>query len=92
MIKLTSVTQNGRVTTPPALTSPTEKSVKAKASQPATASTEQTMMQARQTLSAMPDVDNEKVAQVKAALSRGEITLDSQGLSQAMLSFFQGSE
>ncbi|MBT0727563.1 flagellar biosynthesis anti-sigma factor FlgM [Rosenbergiella australiborealis] len=92
MIKLTPSTPNERVSTvvtPPSQSVGSEKTAQSKAP---TSSTEQTLMQARQSLSELPDVDLNKVAEVKAALSRGDITLDQEKLADSILSFFQRSE
>lgn len=42
-------------------------------------------------LDSLPVVDLDKVAELKAALSNGEIKLDSASLSQSMLSYHRGS-
>lgn len=41
-------------------------------------------------LSTMPDVDMEKVAELKAAIQAGNITLEPKKLAQAMLKYHQG--
>lgn len=41
-------------------------------------------------LSTMPDVDMDKVAELKAAIQAGNITLDPNRLAQAMLKYHQG--
>lgn len=92
MIKLTSVTHNDRVNTPVISSQDNETAIKTSAPKVLSASTEQTMMDARQTLAAMPEVDNAKVAEMKAALSLGELTADSDGLARSMLGFYQRSE
>ena len=92
MIKLTSVTHNDRINTPVVASQDNEKAIKTSAPKVMSASTGQTMMEARQALAAMPEVDSAKVAEVKAALGRGELTADSEGLARSMLSFYQRSE
>ncbi|WP_230625681.1 flagellar biosynthesis anti-sigma factor FlgM [Photobacterium leiognathi] len=52
----------------------------------------QLLAQAKQPLSALPDVDMAKVEQIKAALNRGEISLDVDALSSAILQFHTGHE
>ncbi|WP_305458492.1 flagellar biosynthesis anti-sigma factor FlgM [Photobacterium leiognathi] len=52
----------------------------------------QLLTQATQPLSALPDVDIAKVEQIKAALNRGEISLDVDALSSAILQFHTGHE
>ncbi|WP_305374434.1 flagellar biosynthesis anti-sigma factor FlgM [Photobacterium leiognathi] len=47
----------------------------------------QLLTQATQPLSALPDVDMAKVEQIKTALNRGEISLDVDALSSAILQF-----
>lgn len=92
MIKLTPTLPNDRVSiasTQPVKTESSEKVAPSKISSP---STEQTLTQARDQLAQLPEVDLNKVAEVKAALSRGEIGLDSEALAHSMLAFFQRSE
>lgn len=43
-------------------------------------------------LDSLPVVDFAKVAELKAALSNGEIKLDSASLAQSMLSYHRGSD
>ena len=43
-------------------------------------------------LEALPDVDMAKVEQVRNALARGELSLDTKALSQAVLQFHTGHE
>ena len=52
----------------------------------------QLLAQAQQPLSALPDVDMAKVEQIKNALNRGEINLDIEALSSAILQFHTGHE
>lgn len=52
----------------------------------------QRLAQAQQPLSALPDVDMAKVEQIKNALNRGEINLDIEALSSAILQFHTGHE
>ncbi|KJF92849.1 LfgM [Photobacterium angustum] len=52
----------------------------------------QRLAQAQQPLSALPDVDMAKVEQIKSALNRGEINLDIEALSSAILQFHTGHE
>ncbi len=47
---------------------------------------------AQNELAKMPDVDLAKVQQVRLALARGEIGLDSKALSQAVMQFHTGHE
>jgi len=92
MIKLTPTLPNDRVSiasTQPAKTESSDNLAPPKISSP---STEQTLTQARDQLAQLPEVDLDKVAEVKAALSRGEIGLDSEALARSMLAFFQRSE
>ncbi|KPA51361.1 LfgM [Photobacterium leiognathi subsp. mandapamensis] len=57
-----------------------------------TAIDSQLLTQAIQPLNALPDVDIAKVEQIKAALNRGEISLDVEALSSAILQFHTGHE
>jgi negative regulator of flagellin synthesis FlgM len=43
-------------------------------------------------LDKLPAVDMEKIAEVKAALARGEIALDNAALAKSMLSYHRGSD
>ncbi|CAM3868401.1 Anti-sigma-28 factor, FlgM [Vibrio aerogenes CECT 7868] len=43
-------------------------------------------------ISSLPDVDMAKVEQVRQALSRGELSLDTKALSQALMKFHTGHE
>lgn len=92
MIKLTPTSPNDRVST--SLTQPvkTENSEKVTSSKVSSPSTEQTLTQAREQLGQLPEVDLDNVAKVKAALGRGEISLNTDALAQSMLTFFQRSE
>lgn len=47
---------------------------------------------AQQEMANLPDVDMTKVAQVRDALQRGELGLDMQALSQAVMKFHTGHE
>ena len=92
MIKLTPAAPNDRVSTSltaPAAREPSGKESIAKSASP---STEQVLTHARQSLGQLPEVDLNKVAEVKAALSRGEISLDGEALAHSILSFYQRSE
>lgn len=40
----------------------------------------------------LPDVDMEKVEQIRTALSKGELALDTKALSKAVLKFHSGHE
>lgn len=46
----------------------------------------------QQALSAMPDVDTAKVAAIKLALQRGEISTDPVELASSMLAYHRGSD
>ena len=43
-------------------------------------------------LGSLPEVDMDKVEQIKAALQRGEIKLDTGALSRSMLAYHNGSD
>lgn len=43
-------------------------------------------------LGSLPEVDLDKVEQIKAALQRGEIKLDTGALSRSMLAYHNGSD
>ena len=48
--------------------------------------------QAQQSLATLPDVDMEKIASIKNALQRGELDLNMQALSQAIMKFHSGHD
>lgn len=43
-------------------------------------------------LDKLPAVDMDKIAEVRAALARGEIALDNDALAQSMLSYHRGTD
>ncbi|MDW2127044.1 flagellar biosynthesis anti-sigma factor FlgM, partial [Vibrio sp. 2033] len=43
-------------------------------------------------MKSLPDVDMEKVEQVRNALARGELSLDTKALSKAIMQFHTGHE
>ncbi|MEZ8143186.1 flagellar biosynthesis anti-sigma factor FlgM [Enterovibrio norvegicus FF-33] len=47
---------------------------------------------AQQELASMPNIDMAKVEQIRTALQRGELSLDMQALSQAVMQFHTGHE
>ncbi len=63
-----------------------------KISEPAMNVNTAALEKAQAEMAELPDVDMEKVAQVRAALSRGELSLDSKALSQALMQFHTGHE
>lgn len=48
--------------------------------------------QMQQALSVLPEVDTDKVAAIKLALQRGEISTDPAELASSMLAFHRGSD
>lgn len=92
MIKLTNVTRNEFQSSPVAPVKKTESATTKASSVALTPSTEQTITQARHELAQFPEVDLDKVAQVKAGLARGEIKVDTVSLASAITDFFQRSE
>lgn len=71
---------------------PSSQSVKNNAINTPSTIDSQRLAQAQQPLSALPDVDMAKVEQIKNALNRGEINLDIEALSSAILQFHTGHE
>ncbi|MCG6231774.1 flagellar biosynthesis anti-sigma factor FlgM [Vibrio furnissii] len=61
-------------------------------SEPALNANTVALEKAQAELAALPDVDMAKVEQVRAALARGELSLDSKALSQALIQFHTGHE
>jgi len=45
--------------------------------------------QAQQTLREMPDVDTQRVADLKAAIRNGELDLDADSLSRSMMDYYR---
>ncbi|WP_165312868.1 flagellar biosynthesis anti-sigma factor FlgM [Vibrio ziniensis] len=71
---------------------PAELSQPTKISEPAMNANTAALEKAQSDMASLPDIDMEKVAQVRAALARGELDLDSKALSQAMMQFHTGHE
>lgn len=44
---------------------------------------------AQQTLRDMPDVDSQRIAELKAAVSQGKLDLDADSLSRAMMDYYR---
>jgi negative regulator of flagellin synthesis FlgM len=60
--------------------------------QPQTTIEQALTAEAAEQLQQLPDIDAEKVAAVKNALARGELALDIQALSSAVMRFHTGHE
>ncbi|MGK8439894.1 flagellar biosynthesis anti-sigma factor FlgM [Ectopseudomonas hydrolytica] len=58
----------------------------------AAASAEPRLEQLQQALRSLPEVDLDKVAQLKAALARGELSSDPAALAGSMLTYHSGSD
>jgi negative regulator of flagellin synthesis FlgM len=58
----------------------------------ASASHEPRLEQLQDALRSLPDVDLDKVAQLKAALARGELSSDPAALAGSMLTYHSGSD
>ncbi|TRO40411.1 flagellar biosynthesis anti-sigma factor FlgM [Pseudomonas sp. ALS1131] len=58
----------------------------------ARASQEPRLEQLQDALRSLPDVDLDKVAQLKAALARGELSSDPAALAGSMLTYHSGSD
>ncbi len=71
---------------------PAESKSAAKVTEPAINANTAALDKAQAELTTLADVDTEKVAQVRAALARGELSLDSKVLSQALMQFHTGHE
>ncbi|PSV26200.1 MULTISPECIES: flagellar biosynthesis anti-sigma factor FlgM [unclassified Photobacterium] len=76
----------------PAEQQPSSQTVKNSAINTPSTIDSQLLAQAQQPLNALPDVDMAKVEQIKNALNRGEINLDIEALSSAILQFHTGHE
>ncbi len=63
-----------------------------KVSEPAFQANTAAIDRAQAEMKSLPDVDMEKVEQVRNALARGELSLDTKALSKAIMQFHTGHE
>ncbi|EJG0887700.1 flagellar biosynthesis anti-sigma factor FlgM [Vibrio parahaemolyticus] len=71
---------------------PVETMEQTKASEPAFQANTAAIDRAQAEMKSLPDVDMEKVEQVRNALARGELSLDTKALSKAIMQFHTGHE
>ncbi|HAS6967786.1 TPA: flagellar biosynthesis anti-sigma factor FlgM [Vibrio parahaemolyticus] len=71
---------------------PVETMEQTKVSEPAFQANTAAIDRAQAEMKSLPDVDMEKVEQVRNALSRGELSLDTKALSKAIMQFHTGHE
>ncbi|EGR1574966.1 flagellar biosynthesis anti-sigma factor FlgM [Vibrio parahaemolyticus] len=71
---------------------PVETMEQAKVSEPAFQANTAAIDRAQAEMKSLPDVDMEKVEQVRNALARGELSLDTKALSKAIMQFHTGHE
>ncbi|HIF5617344.1 flagellar biosynthesis anti-sigma factor FlgM [Vibrio parahaemolyticus] len=71
---------------------PVETMEQTKVSEPAFQANTAAIDRAQAEMKSLPDVDMEKVEQVRNALARGELSLDTKALSKAMMQFHTGHE
>ncbi|EGQ7775658.1 TPA: flagellar biosynthesis anti-sigma factor FlgM [Vibrio parahaemolyticus] len=71
---------------------PVETMEQTKVSEPAFQANTAAIDRARAEMKSLPDVDMEKVEQVRNALARGELSLDTKALSKAIMQFHTGHE
>ncbi|EGR1168173.1 TPA: flagellar biosynthesis anti-sigma factor FlgM [Vibrio parahaemolyticus] len=71
---------------------PVETIEQTKVSEPAFQANTAAIDRARAEMKSLPDVDMEKVEQVRNALARGELSLDTKALSKAIMQFHTGHE
>ncbi|HCE3200963.1 flagellar biosynthesis anti-sigma factor FlgM [Vibrio parahaemolyticus] len=71
---------------------PVETMEQAKVSEPAFQTNTAAIDRAQAEMKSLPDVDMEKVEQVRNALARGELSLDTKALSKAIMQFHTGHE
>ncbi|MBE4011066.1 flagellar biosynthesis anti-sigma factor FlgM [Vibrio parahaemolyticus] len=71
---------------------PVETMEQAKVSEPAFQASTAAIDRAQAEMKSLPDVDMEKVEQVRNALARGELSLDTKALSKAIMQFHTGHE
>ncbi|WP_274018847.1 flagellar biosynthesis anti-sigma factor FlgM [Vibrio parahaemolyticus] len=71
---------------------PVETMEQTKVSEPAFQANKAAIDRAQAEMKSLPDVDMEKVEQVRNALARGELSLDTKALSKAIMQFHTGHE
>ncbi|EIF8958789.1 flagellar biosynthesis anti-sigma factor FlgM [Vibrio parahaemolyticus] len=71
---------------------PVETMEQTKVSEPAFQANTAALDRAQAEMKSLPDVDMEKVEQVRNALARGELSLDTKALSKAIMQFHTGHE
>ncbi|HCD1287206.1 TPA: flagellar biosynthesis anti-sigma factor FlgM [Vibrio parahaemolyticus] len=71
---------------------PVETMEETKVSEPAFQANTAAIDRAQAEMKSLPDVDMEKVEQVRNALARGELSLDTKALSKAIMQFHTGHE
>ncbi|EGQ8283429.1 flagellar biosynthesis anti-sigma factor FlgM [Vibrio parahaemolyticus] len=71
---------------------PVETMGQTKVSEPAFQANTAAIDRAQAEMKSLPDVDMEKVEQVRNALARGELSLDTKALSKAIMQFHTGHE
>ncbi|EGR2260678.1 flagellar biosynthesis anti-sigma factor FlgM [Vibrio parahaemolyticus] len=71
---------------------PVETMEQTKVSEPAFQANTAAIARAQAEMKSLPDVDMEKVEQVRNALARGELSLDTKALSKAIMQFHTGHE
>ncbi|MBM4881272.1 flagellar biosynthesis anti-sigma factor FlgM [Vibrio parahaemolyticus] len=71
---------------------PVETMEQTKVSEPAFQANTAAIDRAQAEMKSLPDVDMEKVEQVRNALARGELSLDTKALSKAIMQFHTGLE
>ncbi|EIV1892579.1 flagellar biosynthesis anti-sigma factor FlgM [Vibrio parahaemolyticus] len=71
---------------------PVETMEQTKVSVPAFQANTAAIDRAQAEMKSLPDVDMEKVEQVRNALARGELSLDTKALSKAIMQFHTGHE
>ncbi|EKA7392151.1 flagellar biosynthesis anti-sigma factor FlgM [Vibrio parahaemolyticus] len=71
---------------------PVETMEQTKVSEPALQANTAAIDRAQAEMKSLPDVDMEKVEQVRNALARGELSLDTKALSKAIMQFHTGHE
>ncbi|MCA2492114.1 MULTISPECIES: flagellar biosynthesis anti-sigma factor FlgM, partial [Vibrio] len=71
---------------------PVETMEQTKVSEPAFQANTAAIERAQAEMKSLPDVDMEKVEQVRNALARGELSLDTKALSKAIMQFHTGHE
>lgn len=71
---------------------PVEPVIQSRTSEPALQANTAAIERAQAEMQSLPDIDMAKVEQIRNALARGELSLDTKALSKAVMQFHTGHE